>query len=441
MPGIQRPSTLKRKPFHRQLTVFSSPQSLASAPGAPLIPVPNRTTFWILLLPVAFLVGTSHAWIVPSSSRVRTPTPLVFRPIHGPGSLLVPGNFRNTQRALYIPQSTTPASSLPPSAASSLKSLTRLEAIPTTIIMAEEPPSTWLATALGYLVGLGSLMLYTPIAVRLFRQKSAEGTTMTTWMMKLSSYTCTDLYSLWKQYPISTYIETLIITLEAAIILVLVVIYQQRFPRDPALWIFLLVFSTLAAYLYFEAPPEVLAMGQLSSAALNSGALVPQFVLNFQKQTKGDYSPVTAALAATGCAIRLYTIQQLADNDPILLFSFGTALLLNTLLLLQIVYYGVMVEGLSLGAVLSADLNSSSSSNSNHYEPVTSKTSAEEGDPLPIMSRFAVMAPLEVSTTRSARSTTTTTDDEDEADQQQLELGQRGSSPALPSAGSVRHRS
>lgn len=262
--------------------------------------------------------------------------------------------------------------------------------------MADESFSTWIANALGYLIGLGSLMLYTPIAIRLFRQKSADGTTMATWMMKLSSYTCTDLYSLWKQYPISTYIDTLIITFEAAIVLTLVVIYQQK-QRDQTLWCFLLAFTSLSAYLYFLAPPQVLALGQLSSTALNSGALVPQFLLNYKNQTKGDYSPVTATLAAIGCTARLFTIQQLADSDPILFFSFGTALFLNVALLLQIIYYGVMVEGLSLGDVFSADVRAprieeyvpitvtvqetSATSRLSHFEPLEILQGAEDSRP------------------------------------------------------------
>ncbi len=253
--------------------------------------------------------------------------------------------------------------------------------------MADESFATWLATALGYLIGLGSLMLYTPIAVRLFRQKSADGTTMVTWMMKLSSYTCTDLYSLWKHYPISTYIDTLVITFQAAIVLTLVVIYQQRY-RDHALWGFIIAFSSGSLYLYFLAPPKILALGQLSSAGLNTGALIPQFLLNYKNKTKGDYSPVTAALATVGCAVRLFTIQQLADSDSILFFSFGSALLLNIGLLSQIVYYGLMVEGLSLGQIFSADVRAPSV-----VEYVTISANVQEKTTL---SQFSAMDPLEI---------------------------------------------
>lgn len=261
----------------------------------------------------------------------------------------------------------------------------------------EHSSSTFIANALGYLVGLGSLMLYTPIAVRLFRQKTAHGTTMITWMMKLSSYTCTDLYSLWKHYPISTYIDTLIITFQAAIILTLVVIYQQRY-RDPYLWSFVLAFTLGSAYLYFEAPPEILTMGQLSATALNSGALVPQFVLNFRHKTKGDYSPVTAALAATGCAIRMYTITELADSDGVLLFSFGVAFVLNTALMLQIVYYGMAVEGLSFLAVFAADVVTTSSPASAYAVVRTdSNLLTEEDEESPTATRPVPMSPMEVS--------------------------------------------
>ena len=64
---------------------------------------------------------------------------------------------------------------------------------------------------------------------------------------------------------------------------------------------------------------------------------------------------VTATLASTGCAIRIFTTIQLAGSDPILLASTGLALLLNGSLLLQILYYGINYENKSLVGVLTAD--------------------------------------------------------------------------------------
>lgn len=214
--------------------------------------------------------------------------------------------------------------------------------------------ATFLATALGYVLGFASILLYTPIAFRVYRQKHADGLTLSTWWLKLSSYTCSDIYYFTKGYPLSTYVEILTITIEAFVILGLVAFYQKKLNEQ--FWLGISVFVLLSIYGLTLVPPNVLALGQVVAAVLNSAALIPQFLLNYQYKTKGDYSPLTAGLAASGCAIRLYTITQLADSDPVLLGSFGLALVLNASLFGQIVFYGMAIEGLTLKQVFAADL-------------------------------------------------------------------------------------
>ena len=97
------------------------------------------------------------------------------------------------------------------------------------------------------------------------------------------------------------------------------------------------------------------------SAILNTGALIPQFLLNNERQKAGDYSPITAGLASFGCLVRVFTTIQLANSDALLLASFGIAFILNSALFAQIIYLGTMVEKRSLGEVLSADVGSASS--------------------------------------------------------------------------------
>lgn len=210
-----------------------------------------------------------------------------------------------------------------------------------------------LAQGLGYLVGAGSFLLYTPIAVRIVRQKNADGLTVSTWWLKLASYTVTDVYNFTRGYPLSTYVETLVITAEALVLLLLVSYFQKSL--DVKFAACAVAFGLFAAFL-LRAPPEVLALGQGSTAVLNAGALVPQFLLNARLRQAGGYSPVTAALASAGCAIRLFTTIQLTGADPILLGTFGLALLLNAGLLAQILWYGVVVEGRGVVAVLTADM-------------------------------------------------------------------------------------
>mmetsp|Transcript_23757 Transcript_23757/g.27041 ORF Transcript_23757/g.27041 Transcript_23757/m.27041 type:complete len:284 (+) Transcript_23757:253-1104(+) len=229
-----------------------------------------------------------------------------------------------------------------------------------------------IASLLGYFLGFASLTLYTPIAVRVFRQKSADGLTISTWWLKLASYTCSIIYFFSKEYPISTYIDIIIISFQAAIILGLVSFFQKLIDTLN-FRILILFYITWLIYGITLAPPNLVSLAQIGAAGLNTLSLLPQFYLNYKTQSKGDYSPTTAGIAAMGCIIRLYTTTQLAGNDIILLFSFGIAAILNTSLLLQILYYGTQVEKLSIQAVFAADLGTD-----NKQEVSRSKKKDEE---------------------------------------------------------------
>lgn len=209
-----------------------------------------------------------------------------------------------------------------------------------------------IARSLGYLVGAGSLLLYTPIAVRIIRQGNADGLTVSTWWLKVAAYASSDVYCLSKGYPISQFVETLIVTVEATLLLVIVSYYQRRLDfKFAALALGLLA---TAKWALDDAPAEALAVGQALATFLNTAALLPQISLNAQRGDAGDFSPVTAALACAGCAIRLFTTMRLADGDALLLGGFGLGLLLNGALLFQALYYGTR-SGSSVAAVLASD--------------------------------------------------------------------------------------
>jgi len=213
--------------------------------------------------------------------------------------------------------------------------------------------STTFADILGYLIGAGSLLLYTPIAIRLWRQKSAEGLVLSTWWLKLLAYTASDIYGFTHGYPISTYIETLIMTVEAAVILCLVVYYQKL--ANGRFWCQVIAFFSISLCVLVAAPIQLIVFGQGVSSILNISALVPQFILNHRRQKAGDYSPITAGLATGGCLARIFTTIKLTNADGILLASFGLASLANAALLGQIIYLGTQIEGRTLRDVLTAD--------------------------------------------------------------------------------------
>lgn len=218
-------------------------------------------------------------------------------------------------------------------------------------------PLDTIATILGYVVGAGSLLLYTPIAVRVLRRGSANGLTLSTWYLKLVSYTCSVIYAYSNGYDISTYAETIVIAVEAMVILLLVASYQRKIATAPFVS-FAVLYTTLTAWAALSGlvPTDVIAAGQAGSTILNTGAIVPQLRQNSRLSSSGDYSPVTASLASAGCFIRCFTTIQLNGSDPLLLAGYGIALILNAGLLLQILYYGVRTENQTIISVFLSDI-------------------------------------------------------------------------------------
>ena len=61
----------------------------------------------------------------------------------------------------------------------------------------------------GWLITLGSLLLYTPMIFRVLRKRSAAGLSNTTWWMKFSSYSATLVYNVAHQFPLNSYVVSI----------------------------------------------------------------------------------------------------------------------------------------------------------------------------------------------------------------------------------------
>ena len=163
------------------------------------------------------------------------------------------------------------------------------------------------------------------------------------------------------KFPISAFSESLVISVEAAIVLALITYYQQNL--DAKMLALTLTYVTITSWALL-APESIgpsndaISFAQEASIFLNGAALMPQLYQNFQRKAAGDYSPITASLASVGCTIRLFTTIELTNGDPLLLVNYGVALALNLSLLLQIIYYGTQKEGKTLSQLYLADVKS-----------------------------------------------------------------------------------
>lgn len=254
------------------------------------------------------------------------------------------------------------------------------DALPSSSSSSPMAVQQFVARGLGYLIGIGSLMLYTPIAIRVCRQKHADGLVLSTWWLKLSSYLLSDIYYVRKGYELSTWSETFVITLEAAVVLALVAFYQEAMGTT-AFRCSVLALLGGAVYGFTICPEAVVATGQLTTLAINTISLLPQFWHNYSSKTKGDYSPITAGLATAGCLIRIFTTVTLNDSDPVLMITFLSAALVNGALLGQVLYYGMTAEGLTVMQILLSDVATANDPHASASEEIDDGSNVAYIDP------------------------------------------------------------
>lgn len=78
---------------------------------------------------------------------------------------------------------------------------------------------TIVAKALGYVIGVGSLAVYLPIVFSLLKKKSADGFSVATWVFNLMGITLAVIYPLKKGFPVSTFVELLLLVFQSTGIL------------------------------------------------------------------------------------------------------------------------------------------------------------------------------------------------------------------------------
>lgn len=129
----------------------------------------------VSFIPIFFMstiMAVCDAFVLPVSSSTRQSSRIHYTSIRS----LSPFNIDI--------ESSSDLTMLSTSSLSPLSQLHSSSLLIDTALIQFDGSSTSIATALGYIVGIASLLLYTPIAVRILRTKSASGLAVTTWYCK-----------------------------------------------------------------------------------------------------------------------------------------------------------------------------------------------------------------------------------------------------------------
>ena len=191
------------------------------------------------------------------------------------------------------------------------------------------------ARLFGYLLGAGSMLVYTPIIVSLLKAKSSDGYSVQTWIFNLLGLAVALIYPFKRAFPLSTYIEIVILTVQSAGILGLICTYGSL-TKEYLLG--MAGFALLAAGVAVtNINAKTLQALQLLAIVICNYANIPQILLTF-KTKQAKWSPITAAMSMAGNAIRIFTTLQLTQ-DTLVMSGNVLGLVTNAILLAQVYFY------------------------------------------------------------------------------------------------------
>ena len=167
---------------------------------------------------------------------------------------------------------------------------------------------------------------------------------MSAYILETLGYSFSLAYSARNHFPFSTYGENLFLTIQNLVVTLLIILYPTSI-TDPSAYnvvgvAFASLISGVLALLLATVPHGALALLQMSTLPISLFSKVPQIVKNGRSRSTGQLSLIAVASQVVGCLARLFTTAT-EVGDPIVLWGFGLALVLNTIIAVQMwVYWG-----------------------------------------------------------------------------------------------------
>lgn len=175
--------------------------------------------------------------------------------------------------------------------------------------------------------------------------RSARGISLISYVLETLAYAITLAYSYRNEFPFSTYGENLFLTLQNAVITLLIIHYpaSRQLTRPPSsaprvASAALLMVLLAAAFIYV--PKAALTPLQIATLPLSLFSKFPQIRQNYRSKSTGQLSAFAVIAQVGGCLARLFTTAA-EIGDPIVSAGFALALALNLVLGVQMwIYWG-----------------------------------------------------------------------------------------------------
>ncbi|KAG5181830.1 hypothetical protein JKP88DRAFT_270011 [Tribonema minus] len=196
------------------------------------------------------------------------------------------------------------------------------------------------AKALGYAMIAASFAIKAPQIAKIVGSKSVVGLSPSAFYSETVAYIINAMYHIARGSPLSAYGEVLTILVQNLVLVVLLWAYMtpQERPALAGRAFVIMGFATIAVGCA-ALPPEYLHLLPLTNLPLILVARIPQILTIYQNGHTGQLAFITMAMNVAGTALRMLTTIQEVGWDKGLLIQYGTSLVFNGILFVQILYY------------------------------------------------------------------------------------------------------
>lgn len=195
-----------------------------------------------------------------------------------------------------------------------------------------------ISKCLGLAIVLGGSIVKVPQILNIVKNKSAQGLSLTSYLLDTLSCIINLAYNLRQGNPFSTFGEILFIVIQNVIITSLIINFTGL--EKSKLVAFIAVYVSLFYCLNSPqiVPPVVMSSLFAATIPISLTARIPQIYTNYKNKSTGQLAVFTVANYFLGSAARVFTTLTELD-DPIMLFGGLLATSLNGILVLQVVMY------------------------------------------------------------------------------------------------------
>ncbi|KAI9018114.1 monosaccharide-p-dolichol utilization protein [Phycomyces nitens] len=194
-----------------------------------------------------------------------------------------------------------------------------------------------ISKGLGLGIVLGGSIVKIPQIMTIIKNKSAQGLSMSSYLLETLSYAITLAYNLRQGNPFSTYGEIFFISIQNILITLLILVYSGK--TDALVMTITSLISTFYCLTSEKLLPAwIMAILYAGTIPLSLASKIPQINANFKNKSTGQLSAFAVINYFAGSTARVFTTLTELD-DPLVLTGTVLASILNAILVVQVFLY------------------------------------------------------------------------------------------------------